>query len=273
MLDPVSVPTCSPKRLVLTPKGDGPAGDSKNLFRPIDPSADFARCSGSRASSRNRREAHSTRITPSSTEPPPPNTPVRHRRRWRRSHLAWFCSFGLAVVVLIRSANSVGLISSRGAPAYRRAVWVVSPPVPTVDEPEDPKVPVHEIYATLWPTAPYTPISGLQPTPSLEGAETNRVEGDCIDGHPSCRLWAARGECRRNPRYMRVSCQLSCHRCPLRATTALSFANSSQLLVGLHAANGAIGWLSPRSPSSGFRCALPPPPLVPPYAPIRRRLT
>ena len=36
---------------------------------------------------------------------------------------------------------------------------------------------------------------------------------DCTDNNQYCRYWAGRGECTRNPRYMRVNCRKSCNVC------------------------------------------------------------
>ncbi|KAJ7393766.1 hypothetical protein OS493_003425 [Desmophyllum pertusum] len=40
-----------------------------------------------------------------------------------------------------------------------------------------------------------------------------KCNGSCKDNNYNCRSWARRGECHRNPRYMRVYCKKSCRVC------------------------------------------------------------
>ena len=40
----------------------------------------------------------------------------------------------------------------------------------------------------------------------------------CKDEHKDCRFWAEQGECEKNPKYMLVSCRISCDTCE-RITT------------------------------------------------------
>ncbi|XP_064646414.1 zinc metalloproteinase nas-13-like [Lineus longissimus] len=43
---------------------------------------------------------------------------------------------------------------------------------------------------------------------------TTTAARNCRDQHRSCASWASTGECRKNPRYMLVSCARSCNSCP-----------------------------------------------------------
>jgi len=40
-----------------------------------------------------------------------------------------------------------------------------------------------------------------------------RGGSSCVDKNPSCRSWASRGECNRNPGYMNTNCPKSCNKC------------------------------------------------------------
>lgn len=48
--------------------------------------------------------------------------------------------------------------------------------------------------------------------------ETRRVAEieplDCQDEHELCEVWATKGECQNNPKYMSTSCAKACHSCP-----------------------------------------------------------
>ena len=38
----------------------------------------------------------------------------------------------------------------------------------------------------------------------------NKNETDYEDGHPNCKKWAEKGECEKNPNYMKKKCKKRC---------------------------------------------------------------
>jgi len=50
-------------------------------------------------------------------------------------------------------------------------------------------------------------------TSHTSSASGNHEEAPCVDSNNNCGVWAAAGECQRNPSYMLTSCRKSCHTC------------------------------------------------------------
>lgn len=48
---------------------------------------------------------------------------------------------------------------------------------------------------------------------SKESKKRDGKEDGCVDSDPQCSAWAARGECDRNPSYMKVNCKKACNVC------------------------------------------------------------
>lgn len=46
-----------------------------------------------------------------------------------------------------------------------------------------------------------------------ESRNNNNEDPNCKDHHELCSFWASKGECEKNPDYMRLNCQISCNTC------------------------------------------------------------
>ena len=59
------------------------------------------------------------------------------------------------------------------------------------------------------------PVNTRQPPVTRCVTETRDVvvrnNANCRDSNTNCRSWASRGECNRNPAYMKVNCCASCN--------------------------------------------------------------
>ncbi|XP_074656566.1 uncharacterized protein LOC141909824 [Tubulanus polymorphus] len=63
------------------------------------------------------------------------------------------------------------------------------------------------------PGAAIDDISLLSGSCSIYEEMKYATEGTCKDKNPSCKAWAAKKECKKNPKYMRVNCPVSCEKC------------------------------------------------------------
>lgn len=54
---------------------------------------------------------------------------------------------------------------------------------------------------------------GPKPTTTPPTATTPTPPGTCKDFHRHCSYWAKRGECTKNPAWMKANCKISCNEC------------------------------------------------------------
>jgi len=62
-----------------------------------------------------------------------------------------------------------------------------------------------------------------------ESRNNNNEDPNCKDHHEMCSFWAKKGECKKNPNYMRSNCQISCNTCKNKKQTNVKTKRTSKL--------------------------------------------